>query len=198
MILSTIKPYSILLPLALLLSTSFATAQVKDFTAVTDEMLTSPPAGEWLSWRGTPAAWGYSPLDQINTENVNQLQLKWSFALDDTGAVQAAPLIHDGIMFIPSARGVIQALDAVNGDLLWEYRPAPPTEEFINSGEGTRAAVLPPGAFAGVGRGVQKNIALYGDMIYAATETASIRAIDARSGLLVWETQVADPTLGYF
>ena len=206
MIIRTARPYgvslitahTILLPLAFLISTSFSAAQIEDFTAVTDEMLTSPPTGEWLSWRGTPAAWGYSPLDQINTENVNQLQLKWSFALDDTGAVQAAPLIHDGIMFIPSARGVIQALDAVNGDLLWEYRPAPPTEEFINSGEGTRAAVLPPGAFAGVGRGVQKNIALYGDMIYAATETASIRAIDARSGLLVWETQVADPTLGYF
>ena len=206
MIIRTARPYgvslitahTILLPLAFLISTSFSAAQIEDFTAVTDEMLTSPPTGEWLSWRGTPAAWGYSPLDQINTENVNQLQLKWSFALDDTGAVQAAPLIHDGIMFIPSARGVIQALDAVNGDLLWEYRPAPPTEEFINSGEGTRAAVLPPGAFAGVGRGVQKNIALYGDMIFAATETASIRAIDARSGLLVWETQVADPTLGYF
>jgi len=193
-----ITAQTILLPLVFLLPASLSQAQIEDFTSVTDEMLTSPPTDEWLSWRGTPAAWGYSSLDQINTDNVNQLQLKWSFALDDTGAVQAAPLIHDGIMFIPSARGVIQALDAVNGDLLWEYRPAPPTEDFINSGEGTRAAILPPGAFAGVGRGVQKNIALYGDMIYAATETASIRAIDARSGLLVWETQVADPTLGYF
>ena len=193
-----ITAQTILLPLVFLLPASLSQAQIEDFTSVTDEMLTSPPTDEWLSWRGTPAAWGYSSLDQINTDNVNQLQLKWSFALDDTGAVQAAPLIHDGIMFIPSARGVIQALDAVNGDLLWEYRPAPPTEDFINSGEGTRAAILPPGAFAGVGRGVQKNIALYGDMIYAATETASIRAIDARSGLLVWEAQVADPTLGYF
>ena len=135
---SAIKACTNLL-LVFLLSASFSQAQIEDFTSVTDDMLTSPPKGEWLSWRGTPAAWGYSPLDQINTDNVNQLQLKWSFALDDTGAVQAAPLIHDGIMFIPSARGVIQALDAVKGDLLWEYRPALPTEEFINSGEGTRA-----------------------------------------------------------
>lgn len=206
MIIRTAKPLhfpalrarSVFTSLMFLLSASFSAAQIEDFTAVTDEMLSSPPTGEWLSWRGTPAAWGYSPLEQINTDNVSQLQLKWSFALDDTGAVQAAPLVHDGVMFIPSARGVIQALDAVSGDLLWEYRPAPPTQEFINSGAGTRAAVLPAGAFAGVGRGVQKNIAIFGDMIYAATETASIRAIDARSGVLAWETQVADPTLGYF
>ena len=158
---------------AMLLAASFSLAQIEDFTPVTDEMLTSPPPGEWLSWRGTPSSWGYSPLDQINTDNVNQLQLKWSLALGDTGWMEAAPLVHDGIMFIPSPGGVIQALDAVNGDLLWEYRPEPS------------------------GRATQKNIALYGGMVYAATENASIRAIDARSGLLVWETQVADHTLGY-
>ena len=186
-------------PLAVvfLLAASFSQAQIENFTPVSDEMLNNPPTGEWLSWRGTPASLGYSPLDQINTDNVDKLQLKWSFALDNTGAVEAAPLIHDGIMFIPAPRGVIQALNAVNGDLLWEYRPEPPTEEFINSGKGTRAAVMPADTFATAARGVQKTIALYGDMIYASTENASIRAIDARSGLLVWETQVADPTLGY-
>ena len=188
---------TILLALVLLPLSSHLRAQIANFTPVSDEMLINQPTGEWLSWRGTPASWGYSPLDQINTENVDQLQLKWSFALDNTGSVEAAPLVHDGIMFIPLPRGVIQALDAVNGDLLWEYRPEPPTEEFINSGKGRRSAVMPADTFATSGRGVQKNIALYGDMIYASTETASIRAIDARTGLLVWETQVADPTLGY-
>ena len=163
------RVHAIFFMLTCLLSASFSVAQIEDFTYVTDQMLSNPPKGEWLSWRGTPAAWGFSPLDQINNENVDQLQLKWSFALDNTGAIQAAPLIHDGVMFIPSARGVIQALDAVTGDLHWEYRPAPPTEEFINSGAGNRAAVLPADAFAGVGRGVQKNIALYGEMIYAST-----------------------------
>ena len=162
-------------PLAVvfLLAASFSQAQIENFTPVSDEMLNNPPTGEWLSWRGTPASWGYSPLDQINTDNVDQLQLKWSFALDNTAAVEAAPLIHDGIMFIPAPKGVIQALDAANGDLLWEYRP--------ESSRGFQ----------------QKNIALYGDMIFASTGNASIRAIDARSGLLVWETQVADPALGY-
>ena len=190
------------LAVALLVGSTAVTAQISDYQSVTEELLRSPPSGDWLSWRGTQAGWGYSLLDQINSENVGQLQLIWSWAMDDTGAGEAAPLIHDGVMFLPGPRGVIQALNAANGDLIWEYRPG-----ITAAMEGSNAvalgpdqlgtAAMPPTAFAGVGRGVQKNIAIFGDMIYAATENASIRAIDARSGLLVWETAVADPALGY-
>ena len=190
------------LAIALLMSCSWSYGQIAEFDPVTDEMLGNPPPGEWLSWRGAQNSWGYSPLQQINTGNVAQLQLVWSWAMDDTGAGQAAPLIHNGVMFLPGPRGVIQALDAANGDLIWEYRPGitasiDGTERAI-SREALGAAAMPATAYAGVGRGVQKNIAIYGEMIYAATENASIVGIDARSGLLVWETQTADPALGYY
>ena len=191
------------LAVALLLGSTAVAAQISDYQSVTEDLLRSPPSGDWLSWRGTQAGWGYSSLDQINSENVGQLQLVWSWAMDDTGAGEAAPLIHDGVMFLPGPRGVIQALNAANGDLIWEYRPG-----ITAAMEGSNAvalgpdqlgtAAMPTTAFAGVGRGVQKNIAIFGDMIYAATENASIRAIDARTGLLVWETPVADPALGYY
>src|SRR5215208_6632162 len=98
-------------------------AQVKEFRAVTEAMLRNPPAGDWLNWRRTDNAWGYSPLDQITRQNVQQLQLAWSWSMDDTGAQEATPLVYDGIMYLPSPRGVIQALDAATGDLIWEYRP---------------------------------------------------------------------------
>ena len=194
------KPYFTIL-LTLVLS-NLGKAQVFQYESVTDELLQNPPNEEWLSWRGTPRSWGYSPLNQINTENVDELQLVWSWALDDTGSAQAAPLVHDGVMFIPAPRGVIQALDATSGDLLWEYRPGvTPSMDDSNqeiTAEELGDAAMPSTAFAGVGRGVQKNIAIYGDMVYAATENASIRAVDARTGLLVWESQTADPSLGYF
>ncbi len=190
---------SLLLSLCLPLS---AGAQIPDYQAVTEAMLDDPPAGEWLNWRGNRGSWGYSPLDQINVDNVADLQLVWSWAMDDSGAGQAAPLVHDGIMFIPAPRGVIQALDAVSGDLLWEYRPGI-TPSIDGQPRGLSAeelgdAALPPTAYAGVGRGVQKNIALYDDKVFASTENASLVALDARSGRLVWETPTADPALGYF
>src|ERR1041384_970738 len=121
-------------------------AQVNDFRPVTEAMLRNPAPGDWLNWRRTDNAWGYSPLDQITRQNVQQLQLAWSWAMDDTGAQEATPLVYDGVMYLPNPRGVIQALDAATGDLIWEYRP--------ESSKGTGAS--------GDGNGVQRNIAIFG------------------------------------
>src|SRR6476660_10516186 len=109
--------------LAFLIGDLWLGAQVKDFRPVTEAMLRNPAAGDWLNWRRTDNAWGYSPLEQINRQNVRQLQLAWSWSMDDTGAQEAVPLVSDGIMYLPNPRGVIQALDAASGDLIWEYRP---------------------------------------------------------------------------
>ena len=114
---------NVLATILLVIASSKGFTQILEYESVTDELLQTPPTEDWLSWRGTPRSWGYSPLSQINTENVNELQLVWSWALDDTGSAQAAPLVHNGIMFVPAPRGVIQAIDASNGDLMWEYRP---------------------------------------------------------------------------
>ena len=168
--------------IGVLLASLWLTAQVKDFRPVTEPMLRNPAPGDWLNWRRTDNAWGYSPLDQINTRNVQQLQLAWSWAMDNTGAQEATPLVHDGVMYLPNPRGVIQALDAATGDLIWEYRP-----EGAKSSEGA----------GGEGNGVQRNIAIYGDKIFGTTNDAHIIALDARSGKLAWDRPVADSKLGY-
>ena len=153
-------------------------AQVTDFRPVTEETLRNPAPGDWLNWRRTDNAWGYSPLDEINRENVGQLQLAWSWAMDESGAQEATPLVYDGIMYLPNPRDVIQALDAATGDLIWEYRP-----EIDPDGAG--------------GLGPQKSIAIYGDKIFGATLGAHIVALDARTGQVVWDTETADRSLGY-
>src|SRR5258708_34589294 len=127
-----------------LLGSLWLTAQVKDFRPVTEAMLRNPAPGDWLNWRRTDNAWGYSPLNQINRENVQQLQLAWSWSLDDTGAQEATPLVYDGVMYMPSPRGVIQALDAATGDLIWEYRPGvaqpAPSAQSAPQGDGEQSA----------------------------------------------------------
>ena len=60
----------VLLTLALLAGGLLLFAQVKEFRPVTETMLRSPAPGDWLNWRRTDNAWGYSPLDQINRQNV--------------------------------------------------------------------------------------------------------------------------------
>src|SRR6202158_1530018 len=190
--------------ITVLLTSLWLAAQVTDFRPITETMLRNPAPGDWLNWRRTDNAWGYSPLNQINRQNVNQLQLAWSWAMDDTGAQEATPLVYDGVMYLPNPRGVIQALDAATGDLIWEYRPADKARTPAPASCGGEQSALPPLAqrpAAEVGgegaRGIQRNIAIYGDRIFGTTNDAHIVAVDARTGKLVWDTQVADPNLGY-
>jgi alcohol dehydrogenase (cytochrome c) len=187
--------------LSILAGAMILLAQVREFRPVTEAMLRNPAPGDWLNWRRTDNAWGYSPLDQINRQNVNQLQLVWSWAMDDTGANEATPLVYKGIMYLPNPRGVVQALDAATGDLIWQYRPQidrPSTPPPAGGGEQTAISRLAQGnAVAGEGRGIQRNVAIYGDKLFATTGDAHIVAIDARTGEKVWDTKVADPQLGY-
>src|SRR5574341_1329022 len=86
------------------------------FVPVTDAMLQNPPPGDWLMWRRTLNSWGYSPLDQINRNNVGELRMVWSRGLAP-GIQEATPLVHDGLMFLPNPSDVVQALNAATGDL---------------------------------------------------------------------------------
>ena len=190
--------------IAVLLGSLLLPAQVKDFRPVTEAMLRNPAPGDWLNWRRTDNAWGYSPLDQITRQNVQQLQLAWSWSMDDTGAQEAAPLVYDGVMYLPNPRGVIQALDAATGDLIWEYRPGvtPAPAPATGRGGGGEQTVIPrlsqqPASAGDTGRGIQKTLAIFGDRIFGTTNDAHIVAVDARTGTLVWNTTVADERLGY-
>jgi alcohol dehydrogenase (cytochrome c) len=149
------------------------------FRPVTDAMLEKPDAGDWINWRRTYDGTGYSPLTQINRQNVGQLKLAWSWGMP-AGAHQPTPLVHDGVMFLPTPGGGAQAVDATNGDFLWESRPPQPRE-----GNGN------------VRNTPTRNIAIYGDKIYVTTGDARLIALNARSGDVVWDTQVMDPKLGY-
>src|SRR5215813_1684622 len=159
-------------------------AQVGEFRPVTEAMLRNPAPGDWLNWRRTDNAWGYSPLDQIKRDNVQKLQLAWSWAMENPGAQEATPLVYNGVMYLPNPGGVIQALDGATGDLIWEYRP-----------EDTRSVQRGGGDVEL--RGIQRNLAIFGDKIFGTTNDAHIIALDARTGKRVWDVAVADPMLGY-
>src|SRR5438034_8914204 len=92
----------------------------RNLTPVTDAMLRNPPPGDWLMWRRTYNGWGYSPLDQINKDNVKNLQLAWTWSLTP-GATETTPSVHDGALFVWNYGDKMQALNAVTGDRTSEY-----------------------------------------------------------------------------
>ena len=111
--------------LGLTITAVAAYGQAINFRRVTDGVLQDPPDSDWLQWRRTYDGWAYSPLDQIDRDNVGDLQLAWSRALNP-GIVQLIPLVHDGVMYIPHPGGIVEAVDATDDDLIWRYRRARP------------------------------------------------------------------------
>ncbi len=136
---------------------------------VTDTMLEHPTPDDWLMWRRTYDGLGYSPLRQINRSNVRRLRAAWSWVLPPS-ANEITPLVHDGVMFVASG-AAIQALDAVSGDLLWQYlRPVPKSLGF--------------GASHG------KSLAIYGNKLFAPTADGHMIALESRTGHLIWDQEV--------
>ncbi len=89
------------------------------FNAVTDDAIAAPPAGDWLGWRRSYDAQGFSPLREIDTRNVADLRLAWSWTLP-AGSAESVPLVRDGTIFVQAYGDIVQALDAHSGDLLWQ------------------------------------------------------------------------------
>ena len=99
--------------------------EVKNYVPVTPEMLKNPPAGDWLIFRRNYQGHSYSPLNQITTANVKNLQLQWVWAMNDSGANQTTPIVHNGVIYLASPSNIVQALDGKTGSLIWETRVGP-------------------------------------------------------------------------
>ncbi len=152
-------------------------SEIEGLRAVSESELRSPPAGEWLHWRGNAASWGYSPLSQLDTTTVQDLQLAWVWQMEvDELRGWQGPLIRDGVLFLSNPRNVIQALDATSGRLLWEYR-----RQFPEDDSGINLRTL----------------AIWGDLVFVATRDAYLVALEARTGRLRWEARLADSAQGY-
>lgn len=164
------------LSIATIACSLLAGAQESNFKPVTDAMLQNPDPSDWINYRRTQDGWGYSPLNQINTGNVNQLQLAWSWTLGP-GISEPTPLVYRGLMYVPSPNGVVQALDAATGELLWQFK----------------RESQPPG----VGYGMMRSLAIFEDKIYMPTNDAHVIALNAQTGAVVWDRAVADSKKGY-
>ena len=156
--------------------TGINNSAIDKFQNVSSEELANPAPADWTYWRRSPNSQGYTPLDQITTENVSSLSLAWVWGME-AGRSQPAPLVRDGIIFIPNFGNVVQALDGRDGSLLWEYRRQFP--------EGGRSG------------GLLRTLAMWEDMIFVATTDAHLVALDARTGAVRWDSEIADETLGY-
>ena len=120
--------------------------------------------GNWLMYSSTYNSWRFSRLDQINTQNVKNLQVKWLFQGRHQEKFETTPLVVDGIMYLTRPENDVYALDAETGRVMWVYNHKNPERTYNCCGR------------------VNRGLAILGNRLFMGTLDMHLIAIDAKSG----------------
>lgn len=137
--------------------------------------------GEWAAHGRTYSEQRFSPLEGINTENVSQLGLAWSYPLRENRAAEATPIVVDGVMYVTSAWSIVSAINAATGEELWVFDPQTPRSR----GQYACCDVA------------NRGVAVWQGKVYVATLDGLLIALDARTGRKLWETLTFDQAQPY-
>lgn len=159
----------------------FQTTMTPAFSPVTWERLlnAADEPENWLMYSGNLSSQRFSKLDQINTSNVADLELKWAYQIPVIDRAETVPIVVDGIMFITEAPSNVVAVDARTGRRYWRYDHDLPEDLRICCGRNNRG------------------VAILGETLFMSTLDAHLVALDARTGNLLWDVTVADYAKGY-
>jgi len=146
--------------------------------SINDERIRSADAepGNWMAHGRTFDEQRYSPLTQIDTNNVSELGLAWYWDTGTRRGLESTPIVVDGVMFNSGAWSVVWAHDARTGELLWEYDPQVPREW---------------GKFACCDV-VNRGVAVWEGKVFVGTIDGRLVALDAGTGQPVWDVQTTD------
>ena len=152
-----------------------------DMATVSQDMLnrSAGDGNNFLHTNGNYEQTRYYPNSQINAGNVSKLRPAWIFQTEVKETLETTPIVVNGIMYITTAFDHVYALDAATGEELWHYKHAMGPVTTYCCGPNNRG------------------VAAYGDMVYLGTLDAKLVALDAKTGKVAWEQQIADPELGY-
>ena len=151
------------------------------FSPVTAERLVNAQAEphNWLMYSGNYYAQRYSGLDLIDRQNVAGLEIAWVHQLQVLDRAETTPLVVDGVMFITESPSAVIAVDAGSGRPYWRYEHQLPADMVFCCGRNNRG------------------VAVQGDTVLMSTLDAHLVALDAKTGDVLWETEVHETSSGY-
>ncbi len=137
--------------------------------------------GDWTTYGGNDWNQRYSTLKQINAGNVAQLTVRKMFqtGIDRLGSFENTPIVQNGVMYVTTPYNTAMAYDLTTNKELWRYSHKLGTTIFC-CGPNNRGVAIHGGAH-----------------VYMGTLDAHLVALDAKTGEVLWDKEVADPTFGY-
>ncbi len=121
----------------------------------------------------------YYPGKQIDTSNVGKLHPAWIFQTEVKESLETTPIVVDGVMYVTTSFDHVYAVNAKTGEEYWHYKHKMGPVTTYCCGPNNRG------------------VAVYKDKVYLATLNSKLVALDAKTGSVLWQTQIADPELGY-
>jgi alcohol dehydrogenase (cytochrome c) len=121
----------------------------------------------------------YYPGKQIDTSNVGKLHPAWIFQTEVKESLETTPIVVDGVMYVTTSFNHVYAINAKTGEEYWHYKHKMGPVTTYCCGPNNRG------------------VAVYKDKVYMATLDSKLVALDAKTGSLLWQTDIADPELGY-
>lgn len=155
-------------------------AEAPPMVHVADGDLRDARTDGWLTYSGSRDGRRFTPLDEITRENVSRLRIRWVRQFTSIDRVfEATPLAVHGVLFTTEPPSNVIALDARSGDVLWRYDRSIRRDLYLCCGR------------------VNRGVAVFGSRVYVGSLDGYLIALDASTGRLVWEVQVADHSAGY-
>src|SRR5271163_2469256 len=122
----------------------------------------------------------FSPIDQINKDNVKDLVPVWNYSYDDNRSEESQPLVYNGVLYV-TTNSATMAIDAKTGRQIWKTKVDYPSE-------------TPRIVCCGI---INRGAALYDGKVYRTTLDANVVALDAKTGKQVWKQNAIDFKTGY-
>jgi PQQ-dependent dehydrogenase (methanol/ethanol family) len=136
-------------------------------------------AANWLHTHGDYGQTRFYPGKQINAGNVKKLRPVFTFQTEVRESMETAPIVVDGIMYMTTSYNHVYALDAVTGKEFWHYKHKMGPITTFCCGPNNRG------------------VAIEGGKLFMGTLDAKLVSLDAKTGQVLWETEIADPEKGY-
>ncbi|HXB72969.1 MAG TPA: PQQ-binding-like beta-propeller repeat protein [Candidatus Acidoferrales bacterium] len=182
------------------------TSHPEAVSAESMQQILNPKPGDWATYNGNLRGNRYSAIDKINLQNVDKLQLQWTYSLSYTG-LQTTPLVVDGVMYV-TAPNQACALDARSGRELWCHaHPRDPGRGGgAPGGAGAAAGGRGGAGAAGGGRGgapggiagggatgpVNRGAAILGDRVFLTTDSAHLLCLNRLTGGVMWDVTMPE------
>lgn len=160
-----------------------ATTKIKDapVPSVSQDQLSAAASDgkNFLHTNGNYEQTRFYPEKQINKSNVGKLRPAWIFQTEVKESLETTPIVVDGVMYVTTSFNHVYALDAKTGEQFWHYKHKMGPVTTYCCGPNNRG------------------VAIYKDKVFMGTLDSKLVALDAKTGSLIWETQISDPELGY-